>query len=147
MRRPRGLDADASTYWEAPLASPSGTAASITLDMGRTQEISGLIDEPRQGMRVAEEAIGEFQVSVSTDGVHFAIVASGTWADTTAVEQVGMAAVTTRSSASPRSPRRREEADDVAAAQLYLEGTPHVTARLDSHLTSRVAAGGERHGR
>ena len=119
------LDGRADTYWVGPLG------ASVTIDTGRTQVVSGLIYEPRQGPGPSG-SIGEFAVSVSTDGVHFATVASGTWADDTAVKQVGMAPVTTRFVRLTGLSAASGTGADVSAAELYLQGRPHVSARLDA---------------
>jgi galactose oxidase len=132
------LDGDAFTYWEAPLTSPDGTGASITLDLGRARAVSGLVYEPRQGPE-PEGAVGRFEVSVSTDGVDFTTVSSGTWADTTDVEQVGLALVTTRFVRLTALTAAGGAEGDVAAAELYLEGTPHTAARLDAARTSRTS--------
>jgi galactose oxidase len=132
------LDGSALTYWEAPLPAPSGTGASITLDLTRARTVSGLVYEPRQGPE-PEEAVGRFEVSVSTDGVHFTTVSSGTWADTTDVEQVGLALVTARFVRLTALTAAAGIGGDVAAAELYLEGTPRTAAHQDAVGTSRAA--------
>lgn len=90
------LDSDPATYWSSrPSSSAAALPQSVTVDMRGTQTVSGLAYQPRQGAR-PDGVIGQFAVSVSADGVHFSTVASGTWANTTATKQVGIAPVRTR---------------------------------------------------
>jgi galactose oxidase len=120
------LDSNAFTYWDSPgLLSQTGPSQSITIDMGAPQVVSALIYEPRQGAAPAG-AIGRFEVSVSADGVHFETVATGTWANTTAIEQIGIAAVTTRFVRLTALSTASGSGSDIAAAEIYLRGTPHV---------------------
>ncbi len=128
------LDGNAATYWDGQLA-PWGGGAAVTIDTGRPQVVSGLIYEPRQGT-VPDGSIGEFELSVSSDGIHFATVASGTWADDTAVKQVGMAPVSTRFVRLTGLSAASGTGTDVSAAELYLQGQPHVSDRLDAHNAS-----------
>ena len=128
------LDGDADTYWDAQLA-PFGGEAAVTIDMGRTQVVSGLVYEPRQGSR-AVGSIGGFEVGVSTDGIHFDTVATGTWADDTSVKQVGLPPVTTRFVRFTALSAASGTGTAIAAAELYLLGRPHVSARLDTQLSS-----------
>ena len=129
------LDGNADTYWEGQLG-PSGAGASVTVDMGRAQVVSGLVYEPRQGTGPAG-SIGEFAVGVSTDGVHFSTVASGTWADDTAVKQVGMAPVTARFVRLTGLSTASGDGTAVTAAELYLEGRPRVSGGLGTDGTRR----------
>ena len=77
------------------LLSQTGPSQWITIDMRAPQVVSALIYEPRRTPS-RSGAIGQFEVSVSADGVHFETVSTGTWADTTAIKQIGIDAVTTR---------------------------------------------------
>jgi len=133
------LDANAFTYWESPLPSPSnGNGASITLELPSPQVVSGIIYEPRQGASPVG-AIGQFNVSVSSDGVHFTTTSMGTWADTTGVKEVGIAAVSTRFVRLTALTNASGSRADIAAAELYLLGTPHVSANLTASVSSGSA--------
>jgi galactose oxidase len=123
------LDDSASSYWDAPSPSPpTALPPSITIDMRAPQVVSGVIYEPRQDASPAG-AIGRFGVSVSGDGVHFDPVASGTWADTTAIKEVGIDPVKTRFVRLTALSDADGSDSDVAAAEIYLLGTPHVAPR------------------
>jgi len=90
------LDGKASSYWQTSSSARGHFPQWITIDMRAAQVVSGVVYEPRQGGHLAG-AIGRFEVSVSSDGVHFgAPVATGTWADNAAVKRVGLFPVTTR---------------------------------------------------
>ena len=76
------LDGDAQTIWNTPY---TGTVPplphSITIDMHKTQLVSGVTYLPRQDNNL-NGTIGKFTVSVSRDGRHWGPpVASGSWAD------------------------------------------------------------------
>ena len=107
------------------LVVPDGTSPSITIDMGAPQVVSSLIYEPRQGASPIG-AIGRFEVSVSADGVHFETVSTGTWANTTAIKQIGIDAVTTRFVRLTALSTASGSGSDIAAAEIYLRGAPHV---------------------
>jgi galactose oxidase len=133
------LESNAFAYWDSqgPL-SPTGPSQWITLDMRGPQVVSGLVYVPRQGADPVG-AIGQFEVGVSNDGVHFVTVATGTWANTTAIEQVGIEPVTTRFvRLTVRSPASGS-GSDVAAAELFLRGAPHV-APSGAHAVEKPAA-------
>jgi len=125
------LDGKTSSYWQSSSSSRGHFPQWITIDMRAAQVVSGVVYEPRHGVHPAG-AIGRFEVSVSSDGVHFgAPVATGTWADNSASKTVGIFPVTTRfvrltalSNAGGGS--------FIAAAELDLLGTPHVTSVLAS---------------
>ena len=85
--------------------------------------MSGLIYEPRQGASPIG-AIGRFEVSVSADGVHFETVSTGTWANTTAIKQVGIDAVETRFVRLTALSTASGSGSDIAAAEVYLRGAP-----------------------
>jgi hypothetical protein len=114
------LDSNAFTYWDSQgLLSQTGPSQSITIDMGAPQVVSSLIYEPRQGASPVG-AIGRFEVSVSTDGIHFETVSTGTWANTTAIKQIGIAAVTTRFVRLTALSTASGSGSDIAAAEIYL---------------------------
>ena len=126
------LDANAFSYWDSQaLSSPTGPSPSITIDMPRPQVVSGLVYEPRQGASPVG-AIGRFEVSVSADGVHFVTVSTGTWANTTAIKQVGIDAVETRFVRLTALSTAAGSGSDISAAEVYLQGTPHVAPSAKS---------------
>jgi galactose oxidase len=124
-RAQAALDGDPSTYWDdQSFASGDALPQSITIDMRGAQEISGLTYEPRQGTRQTG-AIGQFAISVSSDGIHFgAPIASGTWADTASVKKIGFAPVTTRMVRLTALSTASGTGSYVAAAEINLQGTP-----------------------
>jgi galactose oxidase len=126
------LDSDAFSYWEGQTAL--ATPASITIDMRAPQVVSGLIYEPPQTPSPVG-AIGRFEVSVSADDLNFTTVATGTWANTTAVKHVGIGAVNTRFIRLTALSTAAGTGSEVAAAELYLLGTPHVAAALDASVS------------
>ena len=75
------LDGDAITMWHTPW---TGTIPPlphyITIDMKRTQVVSGLSYMPRQDSTL-NGTIGKYSISVSNDGSTWSPVASGTWAN------------------------------------------------------------------
>jgi galactose oxidase len=123
------LDGSTSTYWESQSPTSSGVLPqSLTIDMRGSQEVSGLTYEPRQGSE-ADGAIGQFAVSVSTDGVHFgAPVAAGTWADTPSVKKIGFAPVTVRMVRLTALSTASGSGTYVAAGEIDLQGAPLVTS-------------------
>ena len=134
------LDSNAFTYWDSPLPpSSNGSGPSITLDLPSPRVVSGLVYEPRQGASPLG-AIGQFNVSVSSDGIHFTTTSMGTWANTTGVKEVGIAAVTTRFVRLTALTNASGSGADISAAELYLLGTPHVSATLTARVTSGAAA-------
>ena len=62
------LNGMTSAYWES--RPNARLPQSVTIDMGGIQEVSALTYEPRHGTD-AVGAIGQFAVTVSTDGKHF----------------------------------------------------------------------------
>jgi galactose oxidase len=121
------LDSDALSYWAAH--TDSAAPASITVDMRAPQVVSGLVYEPPQTPSPVD-VIGQYKVSVSMDGAAFTTVATGTWSNTTAVKNVGIAAVDTRFVRLTALNSASGSGSTVAAAELYLQGTPTVTAPL-----------------
>ena len=133
------LDSNALTYWDSPIPStPYGTSPSITLALPSATTVSGLIYEPRQGASPVG-AIGQFVVSVSSDGINFETAATGTWADTPAVKQVGIAAVSTRFVRLTALTNASGSSADIAAVELYLQGTPRASAHLLANVSSTAA--------
>jgi galactose oxidase len=73
------LDGDADTIWATADAAP--LPHSITIDMHKTQLVSGLSYLPRQD-GILDGTIGQYAIRLSTDGIHWSKrVAVGTWAD------------------------------------------------------------------
>ena len=121
------LDSNAFSYWEGQTGS--ATPASITIDMRAPQVVSGLIYEPPQTPSPVG-VIGQYEVSVSSDDVNFTTVATGTWANTTATKKIGIDAVDTRFVRLTAVSTAAGSGSEVAAAELYLQGTPNVAAAL-----------------
>ncbi|MBF6557702.1 MAG: discoidin domain-containing protein [Acidimicrobiales bacterium] len=119
------LDNNAFSYWSGQTGS--ATPASITIDMRAPEVVSGLIYDPVQTQSPVG-VIGRYEVSVSRDGASFATVASGTWSDTTAVKQIGLSAVDTRFVRLTALSAASGIGTEVAVAELYLQGRPHVAA-------------------
>ncbi len=119
------LDSNAFSDWVA--RTGSATPAAITIDMRAPQVVSGLIYEPAQTPSPLG-VIGQYQVSVSNDGVNFTTVATGTWANTTAVKQVGFDPADVRFVRLTALSIAAGRGTGVAAAELYLQGVPHVQA-------------------
>ena len=76
------LDGDALTIWHTPFTGVIPPLPhSITIDMHKTNLVSGLSYLPRQDDTL-NGIIGKYSVSVSVDGKHWGSpVVSGTWAD------------------------------------------------------------------
>jgi len=123
------LDSNAYTDWDAQTGS--ATPASITIDMRAPQVVSGLIYEPPQTPSPVD-AIGQYEVSVSSDDVNFTTVATGTWSNTTAVKQIGFDAVDTRFVRLTALSTAAGVGTEVGAAEIYLQGSPHVQAAAAS---------------
>jgi galactose oxidase len=121
------LDFNAFSYW----AGKTGAAvpASITIEMLAPQVVSGLVYDPRQ-TRSPKGVIGRYKIGISADGIHFRTAATGTWSNTTAVKKVGMTAVDTRFVRLTALTTAAGSGSAVSAAELYLQGTPHVAAPL-----------------
>ncbi len=120
------LDSDPSTYWSSQPSSPTAALPQwISIDMRGAQIVSGLTYQPRLSAQ-PDGAIGRFEVSVSTDGVHFVAVASGTWADTAATKQVGINPVNTRFVRLTALSFAAGSGSFVTAAGISLEGVPDV---------------------
>ena len=120
------LDSNALTFWNSQgRLSPTGPSQWITIDLGTPRVVSSLLYEPRQGT-MPVGAIGQFEISVSTDGIHFRTMATGTWANTTTIKQVGIDAVKTRFVRLTARSDAAGTGSDITAAEIYLRGTPHV---------------------
>jgi galactose oxidase len=123
------LDSNAYTDWDAQTGS--ATPASITIDMRAPQVVSGLIYEPPQTPSPVG-AIGRYEISVSSDDVNFTTVSTGTWSNTTAVKQIGFDAVDTRFVRLAALSTAAGVGTEVGAAEIYLQGSPHVQAAAAS---------------
>ncbi|MET9619615.1 discoidin domain-containing protein [Streptomyces sp. NPDC006464] len=75
------LDGDDATIWHSRWSgTPAPLPHSITIDMHRTQAVSALTFQPRQGK--ANGRPGAFSITTSTDGANFGTpVSMGTWRD------------------------------------------------------------------
>ena len=119
------LDFNSASYWSSrPSSAQAALPQSITIDMRGPQIVSGLTYQPRQGAHPAG-AIGRFEVSISKDGVHFVTVASGTWANTTATKNIGIAPVSTRFVRLVALSFAAGSGSSVSAAGISLRGNPH----------------------
>jgi galactose oxidase len=93
----RLIDGSSSTIWHSQY-SPTVKALPhwVQVDLGTTQELSGLKYLPRQGTKRGGN-IGRYSITVSTSGTTWsAPVATGIWADTTAEKSVTFAPVQAR---------------------------------------------------
>ncbi|WP_349338239.1 discoidin domain-containing protein [Plantactinospora sp. B6F1] len=78
------VDGSPDTIWHTEWVRPAPLPQSITLDLGSSQQVRGLVYQPR--LWAADNLspngiITRFQVQVSSDGVTFTTVATGSWAD------------------------------------------------------------------
>jgi galactose oxidase len=135
------LDSNAFSYWVGETGA--STPASITIDMRADQVVSGLIYEPPQ-TPTPEDVIGQYAIGVSNDGVRFTTVATGTWSNTTAVKKTGMDAVDTRFVRLTALTAASGTGTAVAAAELYLQGAPHVAASAASVASATSATSATR---
>jgi galactose oxidase len=119
------LDDHATTYWNSNPAN--ALPQSITIDMRGPETVSGLNYQPRQDTPPTG-VIGQFEVSVSSDGANFTTAASGTWANTTDTKNIGIAPVTTRFVRLTALSYAAGSGSSVAAAGISLQGAPHVQA-------------------
>jgi galactose oxidase len=121
------LDDHVATYWSSKPSSSSTSALpqSITIDMRGPQIVSGVAYQPREGTPPAG-VIGRFEVSVSSDGVHFVTAASGTWANTAQAKHIGIAPVTTRFVRLSARSFAAGSGSSVAAAGITLQGAAAV---------------------
>ncbi|MFI1284255.1 discoidin domain-containing protein [Streptomyces sp. NPDC020858] len=85
------LDGNANTIWHSKwTGTPAPLPHSITIDMHRTAVVSALVYRPRAGG--ANGRVGEYSLSVSTDGQNWASpVATGTLADDGSAKTLGFA--------------------------------------------------------
>ncbi|MYT18783.1 hypothetical protein GTW69_00490, partial [Streptomyces sp. SID7760] len=89
------LDGDPATIWHTQwYAATAPMPHEITLDLGAPYNVSSLYCLPRQTQ--SNGRIADYQVSTSTDGVTWASAASGTFANTTARQDVPFTARTAR---------------------------------------------------
>jgi glucose/arabinose dehydrogenase/PKD repeat protein len=90
------LDGNAATYWHTQWkAADPKPPHQIQLDLGGTYSVTGLYYLPRQNS--TNGRIARYEVSVSTDGANWGTpVATGTWPNTTAEQQLTFAARTGR---------------------------------------------------
>lgn len=86
----RAIDGNSGTIWHTEYSSNGGAEPPhphfVTVDLGSPQVVAGLDYLPRQDM--PNGRIGDYQVETSVNGQDWAIVASGTFPDGTAEQQV-----------------------------------------------------------
>ncbi|MFJ3174109.1 endo-alpha-N-acetylgalactosaminidase family protein [Streptomyces roseus] len=89
------LDGDPATIWHTQwYAATAPMPHEITLDLGTPYNVSSLYCLPRQAQ--SNGRIADYQVSTSADGVTWATAATGTFANTTARQDVPFTARTAR---------------------------------------------------
>ncbi|WP_156754907.1 discoidin domain-containing protein [Actinokineospora pegani] len=88
------LDGDNSTIWHSRYSTATALPHSITLDLKQPTAVGGLLYRPRPSG--ANGRVGEYRISVSTDGANFDdVVSSGVWPDVNAVQDAGFSRVAT----------------------------------------------------
>ncbi|GAA2136730.1 hypothetical protein GCM10009825_22230 [Arthrobacter humicola] len=90
------LDGSTATIWHSRW-SPTPSAPlphAITIDTKATQNISGLRYLPRSDL--ANGRVGNYSIGVSSNGITWSTVATGTWPDTAAEKTVTFTAVSAR---------------------------------------------------
>jgi hypothetical protein len=131
------LNGMSDAYWQSRTSAT--LPQSVTIDMGAAQEVSGLSYEPRHGSE-AKGAIGQFAVSVSTNGKHFgAPIATGTWQNTTGVKTIGFAPVAVRWVRLTALTYAAGSGSSVTASSLTLYGVPQEEATLDSETAADIS--------
>lgn len=131
------LDGMNAAYWQS---RPSAALPqSVTIDMDGSQEVSALSYEPRHGT-TPFGAIGQFQVTVSTDGKHFGSpVATGTWQNTTGVKTIGFAPVKVGWVRLTALTYAAGSGSAVTASSVTLYGAPQDEATLDSATSAVIS--------
>jgi galactose oxidase len=90
------LDADSVSIWHSRFGgTPAPLPHTVTIDMKTARNISGLRYLPRQDGN-PNGNIGQYAVSVSTDGATFSTVATGSFSDSAIQKPVRFPAVTAR---------------------------------------------------
>jgi galactose oxidase len=90
------LDADSVSIWHSRFGgTPAPLPHTVTIDMKTARNISGLRYLPRQDGN-PNGNIGQYAVSVSTDGATFSRVATGSFSDSATQKPVHFPAVTAR---------------------------------------------------
>lgn len=90
------IDGNAATFWHSEY-SPDEVPMphSLTIDMHASRYVSGLTYLPRQD-GVSNGNIGEYSISVSSDGKAWSTVTTGTWADDATLKTAVFRGVLTR---------------------------------------------------
>lgn len=89
------LDGDRSTIWHSRWRTATSLPQWLTIDMGTTQRVSGLVYTPRTDR--GNGRIGRYEIRLSADGATWGEpVVTGTLADDAAVKTIGFAASSTR---------------------------------------------------
>jgi uncharacterized protein YjdB/fibronectin type 3 domain-containing protein len=89
------IDDDPSTFWHTQWhPTQDALPQSITINLGATYNIDGLVYKPRQGNSNGQ--IGRYNIYVSLNGTDFSKVTSGTWVYDASDKTAGFAAVNAR---------------------------------------------------
>jgi len=89
------IDGDPQTFWHSAAAARKPLPATLTLDLGSSQQVAGLTYLPRQDRAIPGFITG-YNVLVSVDGTDFTTVATGTWLPDAKLKAASWPAVTAR---------------------------------------------------
>jgi galactose oxidase len=143
------FDGNTATFWHsyyAPTAVP--LPHTITIDMHATNYVSGLTYLPRQDQAYTGD-IGQYSISVSSDGTSWSPVVTGTWADDKTLKTAvfgGVSAQFVRLTALTEAGNRGPFS---SAAEIGLLGNPAIgpalpragwTVSADSEASAKYAA-------
>jgi len=143
------IDGRMATIWHSQY-SPTLVALphSITVDMHAVNNVSGLTYEPRQDTS-PNGTIGQYSISVSTDGTNFSPVTSGTWADDKTVKAAVFAGLSARYVRLTALTEAGNRGQWTSAAEIGILGNPAIgpalshigwTATADSQASATYAA-------
>ncbi|MBO0820388.1 MAG: discoidin domain-containing protein [Nocardiopsaceae bacterium] len=114
------IDGDPATMWHSQFDPYQPLPHEITLDLGGSYHVTGLLYEPRQDGN-PNGVITSYAVSVSTDGTNFTQVTTGSWAGDASVKSATFPAQTARYI---RLTALAGENGYASAAELNVLGTP-----------------------
>lgn len=114
------IDDDPNTMWHSQWSPYQPLPHEITLDLGGTYDVSGLLYQPRQDNN-HHGVITSYAVSVSSDGSTFTQVADGKWADDFTTKSVSFPAQQARYI---RLTALTGSSDYASAAEINVMGTP-----------------------
>ncbi|WP_239516333.1 MULTISPECIES: discoidin domain-containing protein [unclassified Streptomyces] len=136
------LDGDVNTMWHSRWTAPAAPLPhTITIDMHRTAVVSALVYVPRT-IAWANGRIGEYSISVSTDGQNWGNpVATGTLADDAATKTLGFAPTGARFIRLTAATEAGNRGPWTSAAEINLLGDPGTpAATVDLPRTGWTAA-------